>query len=245
MSARIEIPQRVIDKFNELPVPSIADALVSLDLRCVVAGIHPLTRDMRVCGPAVTIRQISARDRSYGLRHGQVMAEHSAAGDVLVIDAGGRTDVASWGINIAGEAKHRGLSGVVLDGAARDTQEIVEIGFSTFVRGPNVRTTHETFFSTCLNNEPVQIGKFPFAVMVAPGDLVIGDADGLVVVPAERSEEILDRSQRRYDLDLSLKHLLKAGKRWDDPAVAEQISKIHSFEGTPGWYLTPEGARNK
>jgi 4-hydroxy-4-methyl-2-oxoglutarate aldolase len=147
------------------------------------------------------------------------------------MDCGGRIDGAPWGGNVTREARTRGLEGTVIDGATRDTEDIIALGYPVFVRSATLPHTHGLFYTTCMNSEPVQVGKFPYAVMVAPGDIVVGDADGIVIVPAERAAEILELAKRRHDDDHRLHALLEAGKVHGDPEVNAQVAKSRALEG--------------
>src|SRR5882762_4035016 len=100
---------------------------------------------MKLCGPAVTMRQITSRDNRNWARHEKVLAEMCRPGDVLVMDCGGRMDGAPWGSNVTREARTRGLEGTVIDGVSRDSEEIVEMGYPTFTRGVTLPHTHGLF----------------------------------------------------------------------------------------------------
>lgn len=236
---RVVVKPDVIEEFRKIDPACIGDVLGGVGLRGIVHGLFPLDRAMKLCGPAVTIRQIASRDigRVNWARHEQVLVEMCRPGDVFVIDAGGRMDGGSWGGNVSIEAKNRGLEGTVADGVVRDTEEILRLGYPTYCRGVDLAHSHGLFASTCLNSEPVQIGVGAHAVMVAPGDLVIGDADGLVVVPAERAAELLDLSKRRHEADLELGSLIASGKIHGDPEVDAQIAKAREFQSVE----QPEG----
>lgn len=229
MTAHPTVRIEVVEAFSRIDCASIGDVLTGLGLRCIPEGIKPLSKGMKVCGPAVTMRHIAARDNRNWARHEKVRMMCNP-GDVMVIDMGGRTDGGTWGENGTIDAISRGLNGVVIDGACRDSEAIVELGFPTFVRGTTLRHTHGTFFSTNLNNEPVQIGAAPFAVMVAPGDLVIGEADGLVIVPAERAEEILELATRRHELDVEITEKMKGGKNFDDSEIIKLMSAVRRYQ---------------
>ncbi|MEV0698714.1 RraA family protein [Saccharopolyspora sp. NPDC050389] len=139
----------------------------------------------RVAGPAFTIQGIG----------GDNLALHRAvaqapAGSVLVADLQGAAH-GHWGEILAAAAQQRGILGLVIDGGVRDTAELAELGFPVFTR-------HVTVVGTGKEHP----GRFDVPVRVAgavvrPGDLVIGDADGVVVVPAPAVEETLDKADAR------------------------------------------------
>ncbi len=225
------IDPRVIEGFRQVCCACVGDVLGGLGLNGIIGGLAPLDRKMKLCGPAVTMRQIASRDRRNWARHEKVLVEMTRPGDVFVIDAGGRMDASPWGGNVTYESLTRGLEGTVIDGVTRDSQEIIDSGYPVFTRGVTLSHAHGLFHSTCLNNEPVQIGVFPRAVLVAPGDLIMGEADGLVVVPAERAKEILELAQRRHEGDMRFHELMKSGKVHGDPEVNAQVAKSRALEG--------------
>lgn len=227
---RVIVDQKVIEGFRGIDPACVSDVVQAEGLRGTVHGIYPLDRRMRICGPAVTMRQISSRDSRNWARHEAVLMM-CQPGDVLVMDFGGRVDGAPWGFNVTREARTRGLEGTVVDGATRDSEEIVEMGYPTFVRGVTIPHTHGLFYSTCLNTEPVQIGVFPYAVMVAPGDIIVDGADGLVVVPAERAAKLLEKAKRRHEHDLRSAALFASGKVHGDPEIDAQIAGSRAMEG--------------
>lgn len=151
------------------------------------AGIKPLDSSWRVCGPAFTVRPEHTDD----LLMGELAGKYAQPGDVIVVDAGGRPDRACWGIGMSMAARERGCAGVVLDGYCMNgallTRERVQL--PVFARGL-VASASGAERAGWLN-VPVVCG----GVIVRPGDIVLGDCDGVVVLPVEQAERILGRSQ--------------------------------------------------
>jgi regulator of RNase E activity RraA len=229
------VPRSIIEALAEIDTGCIGDVLGACHIRGIALGLAPLDRAMKLCGPAVTVRLITSRDRkSWARQEGQSLVESWRPGDVMVIDVGGRLDGAPWGGNATLQAINKGLSGTVIDGATRDATEIVDIGYPVFTRGTTLRHTHGYFYSTCLNDYPVQIGAPPLQIMVAPGDIVVGDGDGVVVVPADRAGEILDLAQRRHEHDLKMHDVIRSGLVRGDPQVDELVAKSREYEGVEG-----------
>src|SRR6266851_5188585 len=174
---RASIPLAIVDEFRQIDCQSVGEVLVGMGLNCVAHGIRPLAGGMKACGPAVTVRHIATRDR----RRWQdellpvKLVDMAASGAVLVMDCGGRVDVGAWGVNVARQAQAKGLAGTIIDGACKDSEELIALQYPTFVRGVALQHPHGLFYSTCVNSEPVQIGAPPHAIMVAPGDLAIAD----------------------------------------------------------------------
>lgn len=150
-------------------------------------AIKPLVREWRICGPAFTVRPEHTDD----LLVGELAGKYAQAGDVIIVDAGGRDDKACWGMGMSMGAKRAGCAGVVLDGRCMNgallTQERVQLPI--FARG----------LVACANgaeragwlNGPVVCG----GVIVNPGDIVLADCDGVVFLPQDQAEAILGRSE--------------------------------------------------
>jgi RraA family protein len=150
--------------------------------------IAALSPSMKLAGPAFTIE----------VRGGDNLMIHTALslakpGDVLVID--GKTDLtcALMGALMMNTAKVIGLAGVIIDGAVRDVEELRALGFPVFAAGSN--PNGPTKFVPGRLNWPVGVG----GISVQPGDLVVGDADGVVVVERDKAESLLAAAQKKVD----------------------------------------------
>jgi len=110
-------------------------------------------------------------------------------GDVVVIDARGQTDCAVWGGLLSALARRRGVAGVVIDGAVRDAAEQRSLRFPVFCRGIVAAGPPRP------GPDRVNVGIQCGGVRVDPGDLILGDDDGVVVVPLARAHEVLERSR--------------------------------------------------
>lgn len=191
----------VVDRFRALPATCVGDALRGLGLRCVETGLAPLDPRWRICGPAVTMRLVPIQDPSRWYaeeRSPQEVARLARPGDVLVVDQGGDLEHALWGGIAAGrDAVASGLGGVVIDGPCRDRLAVREAGVPTFVRGTTLRHGHGVYATTCVTSERVRIGS----ISVGPGDLVVGDLDGIAVVPPHRLDEVLANAERLHELE--------------------------------------------
>ena len=175
--------------------------------RGTLNAVAPLDAAMRIAGPAFTIE----------VRAGDNLMIHAAMtlakpGDVLVIDGKGDTSCALMGALMVNACKVLQLGGIVIDGAVRDTDELLELGFPVFAAGVN--PNGPTKFIPGRINWPISAG----GVAVCPGDLVGGDADGVVVVEREKAASLLS---------LAAKKVADEGKRMDD-ILAKRALK-------PGW----------
>lgn len=163
--------------------------------------IKPIAAQMRVCGPAVTVR--ASAMNNLALHKAIPLAQ---TGDVLVVTVDGAYDGGYWGEIMTTAAQHRGIAGLVIDGCVRDGALIPKMGFPVFARGLCIRGTGKD--DTGEINYPLSVG----AVQVAAGDLVVGDIDGVVVVPRAQIAQTLEAAQQREEHEARVLQALAAGK---------------------------------
>jgi 4-hydroxy-4-methyl-2-oxoglutarate aldolase len=188
-----------LEDLKRLPTGNVADAngkTGNMD-----AGIKPIDRTMKVVGPAFTVKCFP---RDNLILHEAIYA--APEGSVLVIDQGGFTDAGSMGEIMAIACMERGIAGVILDGACRDANEIAELGFPFFCRGFNPGGTAKDSWGKL--NVAVQCG----GVGVHPGDYIIGDADGVVVVAQSEIRQVLAKAKAIAQREVEVKKLLHQGK---------------------------------
>ena len=150
--------------------------------------IKPLFRGMRVAGPAVTVRcppgdNLRLHEAIYAAEPGQV----------LVVDVGDAYEFGYWGEITTVAASTRKLGGLVINGGVRDADQIEKIGFPVFARCVCIRGTVKDPDAPGGVNQPVVIGD----VEVHPGDLVVGDDDGVVVIAADQQAGVIEAGLRR------------------------------------------------
>ena len=151
------------------------------EVRAMASCLAPLFPGARVVGPAKTAR----------IRPGQNAAIHRAlhgasAGEVLVVDAGGDERFGPFGDILASGCQNKGVRGLVIDGTVRDTAEIRALGFPVFCRGANPTATAKA------DPGEIDIAVDCGGVRVRPGDIILGDDDGVVVVPRECLGAVLE-----------------------------------------------------
>ena len=155
------------------PTATASDAM---DRSQAMSGaIKPVKPGLQLCGQARTIQAMVGDNSALHLA-----VSLARPGEVLAIDAGGHEDTAVWGDILTSAAMARGIAGVVIDGATRDVARIRELGFPVFCRAVVPRGPHKGFGGVI--DGPVAVGGVP----VGPGDLVLGDDDGVTVVPLAR-----------------------------------------------------------
>lgn len=174
--------------------------------RALRAGIGPIAPGIRIAGTARTMRSrpataASVPDREYELLFEAI--DGLAPGQVLVTDQMG---CCVWGELCCERAQVRSANGAVIDGYHRDSRRVIATGFPVFSSGahPSDMLYHREIVSI---NEPVACG----GVEVAPDDLVIGDEDGVVVVPAGRIDEVMRACSRKAELESQVRDALRTG----------------------------------
>ncbi len=165
------------------------------------SAIQPISPRMKLCGPAITVSS-PARDNL--TLHQAIYVAHP--GDVLVVEVSGLYEAGYWGEIMTQAALHRKIAGLVIDGCVRDSDAIEETGFPVFARGLCIRGTAKRGKGRI--NRPITIGE----VRIMPGDLVVGDRDGVVVIPQPEILQILAEAEKRNQKESWVKDELAAGK---------------------------------
>ncbi|NEA98573.1 RraA family protein [Streptomyces sp. SID13726] len=196
----------LLDHFAALDSATVSDALDACGLPPGQGGLRPMWGTPKVAGFARTI-ELEPLSGEHGGAHILTSAVAEAgAEDVVVVANGGRTDVSSWGGIVSVGASVRGVRGVVTDGACRDVGQARALGFPVFARA-QVPVTARGRLRQKSSGAPVSLGE----VTVHPGDVVLADEDGVVVVPRERAAEVLREAQRLADREASVEAEVRAG----------------------------------
>lgn len=173
------------------------------------SAIKPAFR-AKVTGQAITV-QLSKGDLVDPLK----ALEMGQPGDVIVVDAGGDPNTSVCGGLMGGLAKNRGIRGMIVDGAGRDTDELEDIGWPIWTRAITPRGTHTMFSGRKEElsiNVPIQCG----GVVVNPGDFIVADLMGVTVVPLEKAEEIVALAQEQADREEETRKWVAKGKTVED-----------------------------
>jgi 4-hydroxy-4-methyl-2-oxoglutarate aldolase len=195
----------VIARFLDIPTGNVSDALFDLGFEpCSIPGPAALSPGQpRFAGPAFTVKQ-RAKSNPVGpghTRHAEAIDAMASPGDVVVIDVGGRTDVCTLGGLLARRGKRRGLAGFLVNGCVRDAADIQDAGFPVHCLGTAPRKSSVELETESIG-KPVVIG----GCRIAPGDLIICDDTGAVMVPGQAIEEVLalaSEIKRREDAVLT------------------------------------------
>lgn len=192
--------KEMVDQFESVSAATAHEAMGRTG--AMASNIKPIYSGMKVCGPAITVQ----------CHVGDNIMLHKALsiaqpGDVLVAGTGGfAEDGGYWGEILTIEAQARGVKGLIIDGCIRDALAIKEHGFPVFSRGVSMKGTVKETIG--LINHPICCG----GVLVNPGDIVLSDEDGVVVIPKEKAQETLKKCWERERKEQMIMKELKAGK---------------------------------
>ncbi|WP_028658522.1 methyltransferase [Nocardioides insulae] len=193
-----------VERLRRLPVANIGDAMQRLGM--VDAGISPAWPGACLSGTAFTVW--TRPGDNLGIHQA---LEHVQPGDVIVVSGGGDESRALIGELIAGKAKIRGVAGFLLDGAVRDAEGLAEYDMPVFAR---VRTPAGPYKDgPYALDVDVAVG----GVVVRPGDIILGDADGVVVVPLESAELIATRAEAKQAAEQATRDEIDAALAGIDP----------------------------
>ncbi|WP_019394160.1 RraA family protein [Priestia filamentosa] len=177
------------NKFQEVSTTCVSDAMEGLNN--LDSSIKPLQDKYKVMGRAFTVK-MPVGDNLIFLR----AIREARPGDILVVDAKGDTYRAIAGDFIVGMAKTLGIKGIVVDGVIRDLEGIKRLDFPVFCKGTTVAASGKAGNGEL--NVPISCG----GVTISPSDLIIGDGDGVVVVPQAMEREVLDKALDKLALDI-------------------------------------------
>lgn len=197
----ISLDAALLARARKLPSASLHEAFAKRGN--LPSAIKPVAPGFRICGPAVTVHGPGGDNLWL---HRAIYA--ASPGDVLVICTNGVFEHGYWGEIMSAAAIARGLGGLVIDGCVRDGELLREFGFPVFARGLCIRGTGKDFGAIGWLNQPVLIGE----VCIAPGDLIVGDADGVVAIPRAQAARVIEGAERREAEEARIVERLRAGE---------------------------------
>ena len=190
---QVKLTPEAIAKLRRVSAATITSQLLRRGFRnTFIQGLRPTRPDLRLVGYAFTLRYVPTReDVGFHVAYDnetnvqRLAVEAVEPGDVLVIDARGELGAASLGDILATRIAKRGAAGVVTDGCLRDTPGFAEIELPAYFRAPHASASSILHHHVEMN-VPIGCG----GVLVLPGDVIVGDAEGVVVIPAQLAEEV-------------------------------------------------------
>lgn len=217
-----EINSRYLKLYTGL----VYDAMESIGLkgRAMQSGVYPLVHTMKTAGPAFTCHGIATPNRDekvHDIRLG--MFKSMTKGVVQIRDTQGDMSCGQFGEISATAAAAHGCVGAVIDGSTRDSNYLIDMGFPTFCR---FRNPVEAFgrFMVVDYQIPVHIKGMDGNLVVQPGDYIFGDNDGVVVVPYEKTLEILKIAEEWFDSEAKSRNAMAEGK--DPFSVYEEFGRF-------------------
>jgi len=193
----------ILKEFSKFGTAQISDAMERYGV--MSSQIKPLFENMSLCGPAFTVKCYPKDNLMchYALKYAQ-------PSDILVVDCGGFTEAGYWGEIMSLMARKKQLGGLVIDGGVRDKSNLRKIGFPIFSRAVFPGGTVK--YSQGSLNASISCG----GIVVSPGDIVIGDSDGVAVVPFNKTSSVLNRAKEILEKETEMKKQISDGKELFD-----------------------------
>ncbi|HYQ54567.1 MAG TPA: RraA family protein [Pseudomonas sp.] len=200
-----DLDKDLVALFAGLDTPGVSDALDKLGLPGQCLGVMPLANyDTVLVGPAYTVQYVSASTPPGTVGD---FIDDVAPGDVVVIDNQGRTDCTVWGDIMTQYAGQQGIAATVIDGVCRDVTKALGDGYPIFSKGRFMRTGKDRVQVQAIN-QPVSIGT----ARVCARDIIVADANGVVVVPRERAREVAATARRIEAVEAQIRTQISQGK---------------------------------
>lgn len=218
-------PKELIEEFKKYSTPNISDALDRLGIKGGCEGIRPAVEGVKMVGPALTVYRLPADP--VNPKKGGDYLDYVKQGDVIVIDNGGRTYCTVWGDILTVAAIDLNLAGTVIDGFCRDVDKIRELRYPVFSLG--------IFMMTGKDRTQLEAINVPIAVRnvrVNPGDIVMGDDSGVVIIPRAKAEEVLKAAREIDEAENLIKANVKKGLDREDAhlTLAEARKKFGYYD---------------
>jgi 4-hydroxy-4-methyl-2-oxoglutarate aldolase len=221
-----------------MPMPSFSPDMLAEARRLGTATLHeaagrignlpssikPVEPTMTLSGPAFTVHCPAFSNLQ--IHHALYLAR---PGDILVVHVSGGVEAGYWGDILNEAALARRLGGLVIDGGVRDSAGLARMAFPVFSNGICIRGTGKDYDATAWLQQPVRMGE----VLIQPGDLVVGDRDGVVVLAADRVEAVIEGGQRREADETAKIEAIRRGERTLDLYGFARDAPTEIVDGKP------------
>jgi 4-hydroxy-4-methyl-2-oxoglutarate aldolase len=197
-----------VEQFERHATTTLSDAMDRLGIAGQALGIAPLDRAFRMVGRAFTVRTIPIAVASGTVGD---YIDDVPEGSVVVLDNGGLLDATVWGDILTIMSHRKRLAGTVIHGVCRDASRSLELGYPIFSRGVSMRTGRGR-----VQAEGYQVSVSLGEVRVEPGDMLVGDADGVVVIPTARQDEVLAVAAEIEASEERIRREIEGGSRLDE-----------------------------
>jgi 4-hydroxy-4-methyl-2-oxoglutarate aldolase len=211
-----------VARASGLDTATLSDALDQLGIAGQCHQIKPRDSRFRLTGRAFTILYGPAANPPGTVGD---YIDDVPPGEVVVLDNGGRTDATVWGDILTEIAHRRGLGGTVIDGICRDVALCLELGYPVYSRDHWMRTGKDRVQVESMN-VPVNLGD----ARVQPRDLLRGDADGVLVIPRQHENAVLDAAEQIEQAEQQIRNAVRAGMRLDE---ARKQFRYHQLQTRP------------
>jgi 4-hydroxy-4-methyl-2-oxoglutarate aldolase len=212
-------PDANVERAARLDTATLSDALDRLGLLGQCSNIKPCDAGFRLAGRAFTVLYGPAASPPGTVGD---YIDDVEAGSVIVLDNGGREDATVWGDILTEIAHRRGIAGTVIDGINRDKHLCLSLNYAVFSRDSWMRTGKDRVQVEGVNR-PVTIG----GARVAPGDILKGDADGVVAIAREHEEAVLAVAEEISDAEELIRVTVRTGMRLDE---ARRLHHYHQLQ---------------
>ena len=215
-------PQELLAQLEGVWTSTIADTMGRHGV--MMPEIRPIFEPIRVVGVAFTV--LNYPNDNITTHKALTMVQ---PGDVLVIDEGRENNTGSFGHNMSLQARNRGVAGLVSNGCMRDIRLLREEKFPAFCRGVCPRSAQKNTPGSI--NVPVHVG----GLVISPGDIVVGDDDGVAVIPLAVAEEVLKGARQRMDMEYQQARYIREGRKpleimfgdnWVDTALQGKVQEF-------------------
>jgi 4-hydroxy-4-methyl-2-oxoglutarate aldolase len=216
------VDPQVLARLQGVRAANVSDALERRGLTGACEGLRPVGGGARLVGPAFTVRYIPT-----GSLHGTVgdYIDDVPAGHVVVLDNAGRLDRSVWGYCLTRVAKSKGVAGTVIDGMCRDVPVVLEEQYAVFSRGACILTGKDHYMLQAAQ-VPVSLGR----IQVNPGDVIVADDSGVVVVPVALAADVAADAEA---IQRAEEACVEAFRRGIPLWQARQLHGYHTLQSRP------------
>jgi 4-hydroxy-4-methyl-2-oxoglutarate aldolase len=216
-----EIDQKLIDEYKNLDSTCVSDAMDRLGIKCGLEAIKPVVPGSVICGQAFTVHYIPC-----GTVKGDVgdFLDDVKPGQVVVIDNGGRTCCTVWGDLMSITSTIKGIAGTVIDGVCRDIPTIRRLKYPIFTKGVYMVTGKDRVEVDAIN-VPVSVS----GIQVKPGDIILGDDTGVVVVPLEKAGDVLAIAKEIAQKEADIEKAVQNGMTLRDARAKVHYHNLQTF----------------
>jgi 4-hydroxy-4-methyl-2-oxoglutarate aldolase len=192
--------QSLVEQFKQIPTAVLSDVTTKYE-NTMTHEIKPVSEDVRMAGTAITVKTYPGDNLM--VHKAITLAEPE---DVLVVDANQYTEAGIWGELASTSSKHHRLAGTIIDGAVRDIDEIREMEYPVYARAVSPKGSYKAHPGSI--NVPISCG----GVSIEPGDIVVGDDEGVAIVGAEEAESVLVAAKEKLSDEEAMIDRIKQGE---------------------------------